>query len=183
MESEITASAVQAPPNELFQGTEEKSGINTEHGNGPVKQAEKSATSSDCSFMSSSENVENDTSATSNITSVTQSSDQYVHCKLYKNITELRSVFIDVTNTMQDTIKNKNIVSNENENNVVLLTDEQIQKCMKTLNKTPVMEMFTKLYSTVRPICLASYTPDNRPKASSQDIQISSMVEKVNEQF
>ena len=45
------------------------------------------------------------------------------------------------------------------------------------------MDMFKKLYNAARPLCLPTYTPDNRHKASSQDIQLASVVEKVDKQL
>jgi hypothetical protein len=122
-------------------------------------------------------------STSSNITSVTVSSDQFVHCKLYENITEAKSAFLEITNYLQKAVETKNTLLNKSSDSVVLLTGEQLDKALKTINKGPVMDMFKKLYNAVRPICLPSYTADNRPKASGRDIQLASVVEKVDRQL
>jgi len=144
--------------------------------------AETSGSSSDGSFVSSPDTV--NTSDNSNITSVTESSDLYVHGKLYENISELKTVFADISKTMQASIALKgNLPSSQCDNAVVLLTQDQIQKSMKKLNKDPVMELFTRLYNAARPLCLPVYKPDSRPKMSDQATELSSVVEKVDKHF
>ena len=114
-----------------------------------MTMAETSGSSSDGSFVSSPDTV--NTSDNSNITSVTESSDLYVHGKLYENISELKTVFADISKTMQASIALKgNLPSSQCDNAVVLLTQDQIQKSMKKLNKDPVMELFTRLYNAAR---------------------------------
>ena len=153
--------------------------------------SEQHDTTTPPSDLSSERNVNNSVdssfksvgSTNSNLTSVTVSSDQFVHCKLYENITEAKSAFLDITNCMQKAIDTKNTALHKSNDSVVLLTGEQLDKALKTLNKAPVMDMFKKLYSAVRPICLPTYTADNRPKASDRDIQLASVVEKVDRQI
>ena len=152
-----------------------------------VNGSDTSSSDASSSFASATSENGMDMSDNSNITSITTSSDQFVHCKLYQNITELKTALANATNIMQNATAKGTVRANDNAA-LTFLTDEQIEKSLKTLKKGPaenkvsLVDIFTNLYNAAKAICLPKYVPDTRPKANNSEVQLSVFIREVETQ-
>ena len=152
-----------------------------------VKEEEKSVPSQDNinNINNADDSFKSSHSTGSNISSVTVSSDQFVHCKLYDNITNLKTVYSEITDILCSKLSSAGKKANTVPQppapapGAMLMTEEQVDTASKKLNKPDVIAIFVKLLNVVRPICLPTYTPDNRPKPCVQDIRIASILDEV----
>ena len=60
-----------------------------------------------------------------------------------------------------------------------LLCDQMEKTVKKTLLKNELAEMYLSLLNYVRPLCLSTYSVDKRPKPLPQEVQIQSILSKV----
>ena len=132
------------------------------------------------SFQSSTSTFETaaslNTSLCTNI-SLTSTTDFMVPNKLHADIVQLRVEYLSVVNSMNIHLETKS--SSDNLADIELLTSEQLAKACKKANKAEIVQHFTRLLNSTRPICIPNYKPDTRPKLSHRDIQVSELLTKV----
>ena len=113
------------------------------------------------------------TSLEANI-SITSNSDLYVPGKLHLDIISLKSEYIRIINSL-----NVKLSSQSETNEIELLTDEQLKSALGKLLKPELFSHLCVLMTHVRNICLPNYEKDTRPKTTPQNIELNTIVNKV----
>ncbi len=117
------------------------------------------------SFVTNMEDTDQQDSASadrpSNITGVTQLSNQYVHPDIYAKMTELQKCFDGITTAL---------IENNSSPAVSLPTKNQVVAACKKPRKDTIVDMFAKLYDASRQLCASYYLPRSEDKQTySQD--------------
>ena len=111
------------------------------------------------------------------VINVSNLSDIFVSKSLHDNLLNLKCEYIRHVQKLDEHTVNVDIL---NSTNFDFLLCDQIEKTVKkTLLKNDIADLYLSLLNHVRPLCLSAYNVDNRPKPLPQEVQIQSILTKV----
>ena len=104
-------------------------------------------------------------------------SDIFVSKRVHGDLLKLKCEYIRHVQTLDEHTASEDVL---NSTSIDFLLNSHVEKTVrKTLNKPVVCDLYLSLLNAVRPLCLSSYSIDNRPKPLPQEEKIDSIITKV----